>query len=38
VTWWLWLIAGIILYAVILLFAYAMCKAAGDEDERRGYK
>ena len=37
-TWWLWLIAGIILYAVILLFAYAMCKAAGDEDERRGYK
>jgi len=36
--WWLWLIIGVIIYALILLFAWALCKAAGDEDERKGYK
>lgn len=37
-TWWMWVILGIIAYAVVLLVALALCKAAGDEDTRRGYK
>jgi len=36
--WWLIAILGAIAWIVVLLFAYAICKAAGDEDERRGYK
>jgi len=36
--WWLWVIIGAIIYVLILLFVWALCKAAGDEDERRGYK
>jgi hypothetical protein len=38
VPWWLWIIIGIVIYAVILLIVLALCKAAGDEDKRRGYK
>ena len=37
-TWWLWVIIGVIFYLIVILFAWALCKAAGDEDERRGYK
>jgi hypothetical protein len=37
-TWWLWVIIGAIIYLIILLFIWALLKAAGDEDERRGYK
>lgn len=36
--WWLWVIIGAIIYALIVTIALALCKAAGDEDERRGYK
>lgn len=36
--WWLWVVLRVITYLIILLFAYALSKAAGDEDERRGYK
>ena len=36
--WWLWVIIGAIIYVLILLFVWALLKAAGDEDERRGYK
>jgi hypothetical protein len=38
VPWWLWVIIGAVIYLIILLFALALAKAAGDEDERRGYK
>jgi len=37
-TWWLWVILGAIIYVILLIITYALCKAAGDEDERRGYK
>ena len=37
-TWWLWVIIGAIIYLIILLFIWALLKAAGDEDERRGHK
>jgi hypothetical protein len=36
--WWIWTILGVIAWIIVLLFAYAFCKAAGDEDTRRGYK
>jgi len=36
-TWWLWVILGAIL-VVLILFVWAICVAAGREDERRGYK
>lgn len=36
--WWLWIIWGVIFYLFVVLLAWALCKAAGDEDERRGYK
>jgi type IV secretory pathway VirB3-like protein len=36
--WWLWVIIGAIIYAMILLFVWALCKAAGDDDERMGRK
>lgn len=37
-VWWLWVIIGAIIYVLILVIVLALCKAAGDEDERRGYK
>lgn len=37
-AWWLWVILGVIAYAIILLIGYALCKAADREDRRRGYK
>lgn len=37
-TWWLWVILGVIVYLIIALFAYALAKAAGDDDERMGRK
>jgi hypothetical protein len=36
--WWLWVIIGAIIYALILLFALALAKAAGEDDERMGRK
>ena len=37
-TWWMWMILGVIAWVVVLGFVLALCKAAGDEDVRRGYK
>lgn len=37
-TWWMWVILGIIAYGFISLFVLSLCKAAGDEDTKRGYK
>jgi hypothetical protein len=31
-------IIGVIVYAFLVTLALALCKAAGDEDKRRGYK
>ena len=36
--WWLWIILGVIAYAIFLLIGYALSKAAGDDDERMGRK
>jgi hypothetical protein len=37
-TWWMWVLLGIVAYALVTVFVLALCKAAGDEDTRRGYK
>lgn len=37
-TWWMWTILGVVAWVIVLVFALALCKAAGDEDARRGYK
>jgi hypothetical protein len=36
--WWLWVVLGALVYLVILFFVWALLKAAGDEDRRRGRK
>lgn len=37
-TWWMWVILGVIAWTLVLVVVLGFCKAAGDEDIRRGYK
>ena len=36
--WWLWVILGVIIYVVLLLFGWSLLRASNREDRRRGYK
>lgn len=37
-TWWLWVIVGVIVYVIILLIGYMLLKSASDGDKREGRK